>query len=298
MLNEQHVHGIFIPVITPFTHDNQLDIHSYRNYITHLATYDIQGLVINGTTGESPTVSWDEVKLMIQAAQDILANMHKNIPVIVGTGTNDTNLTVSRTESAAELGADAALVVTPYYSRPTQEGILEHFRRVSQVGIPVIVYEIPARTGTRILVDTLRRIMEIEEVIGLKDSSGGLDLLTTLKQYDTKPILCGEDAYFHAMLCKGAAGGMLASANIHTQHFIEVYQRFAAGDQNGSGGIFSMLESMIHLLFEEPVPAPLKWLLAQQGVIATEQVRLPLMPATDRLKQRLMDSISHLKLPI
>lgn len=297
MLNEQHVHGIFIPVITPFTHDNQLDVDSYQNYISHLSTYNIQGLVINGTTGESPTVTWDEVITLIKAAQDILATMHKNIPIIVGTGTNDTYLTVARTEMAAELGTDAVMVVTPYYSRPTQEGILEHFRKVSHVGLPVMVYEIPARTGTRILVDTMRRIMDIEEVIGIKDCSGGLDLLTALKQYDTKPILCGEDAYFHEMLCQGAAGGMLASANIHTQHFIEAYQRFAAGDQNGSGDMFNQLESMIQLIFEEPAPAPLKWLLAQQGVIATERVRLPLMPATERLKQGLMNSISHLELP-
>lgn len=294
MLDEQHLHGIFIPLITPFSHDNKLDIYSFQNYITYLATFDIQGLVINGTTGESPTVSWDEVKQMIQAAQDILANMDKKIPVIVGTGTNDTYSTVNRTEMAAELGADAAMVVTPYYSKPTQEGILEHFRRASQVGLPIMVYEIPARTGSRILVDTMRRILEFEEVIGIKDCSGGLDLLTALKRYDTKPILCGEDAYFHAMLCQGAAGGMVASASIHTKHFIEVYQRFAAGDRDGSGEVFKKLEPMIHHLFEEPVPAPLKWLLAQQGVIATEQVRLPLMPVTEKVKQSLMDSVSLL----
>ncbi|MNH89944.1 4-hydroxy-tetrahydrodipicolinate synthase [compost metagenome] len=294
MLNEQHVHGIFIPVITPFSQDNKLDIHSFQNYITYLAAFDIQGLVINGTTGESPTASWDEVRQMVQAAQDILANMNKKIPVIVGTGTNDTYSTVNRTEMAAELGADAAMVVTPYYSKPTQEGILEHFRLASQVGLPIIVYEIPSRTGTRILVDTMRRIMDHEEVIGLKDCSGGHDLLTALKHYETKPILCGEDAYFHAMLCQGAAGGMVASANIHTKHFIEVYQRFAAGDRNGSREVFNNLEPMIHHLYEEPVPAPLKWLLAQQGVIATEQVRLPLMPVTERVKQSLMDSVSLL----
>ncbi|MNR51414.1 4-hydroxy-tetrahydrodipicolinate synthase [compost metagenome] len=96
------------------------------------------------------------------------------------------------------------------------------------------------------------------------------------------------------MLCQGAAGGMVASANIHTKHFIEVYQRFAAGDRNGSREVFNNLEPMIHHLYEEPVPAPLKWLLAQQGVIATERVRLPLMPVTERVKQSLMDSVSLL----
>lgn len=293
MITEHDVHGIFIPLITPFSSDNRLDIHSYHKYVSHLANHDIQGLVINGTTGESPTVQWDEVKQMIQVTQDILTGMHKKIPIIVGTGTNDTYSTVKRTELAAELGADAAMVVTPYYSRPTQEGILEHFRMASQVGLPVLVYEIPARTGSRTAVDTMRRIMELDAVIGLKDCSGGLELLSALRKDESKPVLCGEDAHFHAMLCQGAAGGMLASANIRTGRFIEVYQRFTGGDMNGAKDVFTLLEPMVQRLFEEPAPAALKWLLAREGIISNEGLRLPLMPATERLKQRLTDVLSR-----
>lgn len=292
MMKEHDVYGIFIPVITPFSSDNKLDIRSFHKYISHLASHDIQGLVINGTTGESPTVQWEEVKQMVEVTQDILTEMHKKIPIVVGTGTNDTYSTIKRTELAAELGADAAMVVTPYYNKPTQEGILEHFRMASQVGLPVLVYEIPARTGSRVTVDTMRKIMDLDGVIGLKDSSGGLELLSALMEYETKPVLCGQDEHFHAMLCQGAAGGMLASANIHTNRFIEIYQRFAAGDIHGSGDDFKTLEPMIHHLFEEPAPAPLKWLLTRQDIIATEQLRLPLMPVTEGVKQRLMEVLS------
>lgn len=291
MMNEQQIHGIFIPVITPFSLDHKLDCESYRKYVTHLASHDIQGLVVNGTTGESPTVSWDEVKQMVQITQEVLASMNKTIPIVVGTGTNDTYATVHRTEMAAELGADAAMVVTPYYNRPTQEGIVEHFRTVSRAGLPVLVYEIPARTGSRMTLDTLRRVLDLDGVIGLKDSSGGLDLLLQLTQYETKPVLCGEDAYFHAMLCQGAAGGMLASAHINLQKYVDIYQRFVAGDVNGSRDSFRLLEPVIQQVFAEPAPAPIKWWLAQQQIIATDQLRLPLLPASDKVKQGLLASI-------
>ncbi|MDO7907944.1 4-hydroxy-tetrahydrodipicolinate synthase [Paenibacillus sp. JX-17] len=290
MINEHHIQGIFIPVITPFTRDNQLDLDSYRSYITHLASYDIQGLVINGTTGECPTTSWDEVKQMIQITQDIVNRMNLTIPIVVGTGTNDTYSTVRRTELAAGLGADAALVVTPYYNRPTQEGILEHFRMVSQTGLPVIAYEIPARTGSRIHIDTMRRIMDLDGVIGLKDSSGSLDLLSALVQSDSKPVLCGEDVLFHDMLCQGAAGGMMASANIQTQLFVDIYQHYAAGNIQESREDFNLLKPLIQHLFEEPAPAALKWLLSRQEIIATDQLRLPLMPLSAKVRERLLET--------
>ncbi|MFD0589795.1 4-hydroxy-tetrahydrodipicolinate synthase [Paenibacillus sp. GCM10027627] len=291
MMNEQQVRGIFIPAITPFTEDGQLDTDSFHKYISYLARHDIQGLVINGTTGESPTVQWDEVKEMIQLTRDILTKLDKNIPIVVGTGTNDTYTTVKRTELAAELGVDAAMVVTPYYNKPTQQGIQEHFRKVAEVGLPVIVYENPARTGCRITVDTMRSIMEHDSVIGLKDSSGGIELMSALLKHETKPILCGDDAYFHAMLCQGAAGGLLASANIHPQRFIEVYERFVSGDVFGSRDLFKPLVSIIHHLYEEPASATLKWWLADQRIITNEQLRLPLVPATDSVKQRLLSVI-------
>lgn len=291
MMNEQHIHGIFIPLITPFTRDYKLDIDSYRKYVTYLAGHDIQGLVVNGTTGESPTVSWDEVKQMVQVTQDVLKSMNKNIPIVIGTGTNDTYSTVHRTEMAAELGADAAMVVTPYYNRPTQEGILEHFRVVSRVGLPVLVYEIPVRTGSRMTIDTIRKVLDLDGVIGLKDSTGGLDLLLKLTQYETKPVLCGEDAYFHAMLCQGAAGGMLASAHLNIQEYVDIYQRFVAGDINGSRDSFMLLEPVIQHVFAEPAPAAIKWWLTQKEIIAAEQLRLPLMPLSDQVKQGLLNSI-------
>ncbi|PAF32779.1 4-hydroxy-tetrahydrodipicolinate synthase [Paenibacillus sp. 7516] len=284
MLTEQQIQGIYVPVITPFTKDNQLDIPSFRNYITHMANSGIHGLVINGTTGESPTVSWDEVEQLVQVTKETLQSINKTIPIVVGTGTNDTASTVKRTQMAGELGADAVLVVTPYYNRPTEEGIYEHFRVTAEVGVPIIVYEIPARTGVRVSVDTMKRIMNLDGVIGLKDSTNGVELMSELVRSGSKPILCGDDAFFYDMLSEGAAGGMLASANINTEQFIEVYDRYKNGDKEGSRELFTRVAPFIDHLFAEPAPAMIKWLLVNQGIITSDQLRLPLMPASEQLK--------------
>lgn len=287
MLTEQQIQGIYVPVITPFTKDNQLDIPSFRNYITHMANSGIHGLVINGTTGESPTVSWNEVEQLVQVTKETLKSINKTIPIVVGTGTNDTASTVKRTQMAGELGADAVLVVTPYYNRPTEEGIYEHFRVTAEVGVPVIVYEIPARTGVRVSVDTMKRIMNLDGVIGLKDSTNGVELMSELVRSGSKPILCGDDAFFYDMLSEGAAGGMLASANINTEQFIEVYDRYKNGNKEGSRELFTRVAPFIDHLFAEPAPAMIKWLLVNQGIITCDQLRLPLMPASEQLKAKM-----------
>ncbi|MEK8130724.1 4-hydroxy-tetrahydrodipicolinate synthase [Paenibacillus filicis] len=284
MLNEQNLKGIFVPVVTPFLANEQLDINSYRNYVSSLFVHDIQGLVVNGTTGESPTVTWEEVAELVSVTKDLMAEKGRRLPIVVGTGTNSTASTVQRTELAGHLGADAVLVVVPYYSRPSQEGILEHFRRVSQVGVPVIAYEIPARTGVRLTIETTRRILDLDGVIGLKDSSGQIGFSSELTRLSAKPILCGEDLYFHAMLSQGASGGMLASANVHTRSLINVYQLFNTGSVTAAKQAFDLLVPCIQSLFQESNPAPLKWLLARQGLIATDTLRSPMSPISEGLK--------------
>lgn len=287
MLHEQDLNGVLIPVVTPFLADEQLDLESFGNLLSSLLDHEITGLVVNGTTGESPTLSWEEVSRLTLAAQEAVKRKKRSMPIIVGTGTNHTASTIKRTEQAGELGADAVLVVVPYYNRPSQEGILEHFHRVSQVGLPVIVYEIPARTGVRLTTDTARRIMDLNGVIGMKDCSGGIGLVSELTHPGSKPILCGEDSSFHDMLCQGASGGMLASANVHTGAFIQMYDRFRSGDRAASQEAFDRLAPLIRRLFQEPNPAPLKWMLARQGVFASDTLRLPMSPITLDLQREL-----------
>lgn len=287
MMNEDRLSGIFVPTVTPFSVDGEMDAASYGRYVDRLLAVDIQGLVIGGTTGESPTITWDEVASLLRLTQEAVREKGRRMPLIVGTGTNNTASTVRRTADAGLLGADAALVVVPYYSRPSQEGILAHFRQVTQVGLPVIVYEIPSRTGTKLSVDTARRILELDGVIGMKDSTGDASLLESLAQTGSKPVLCGEDRCLFEMLEKGARGGILASANIQTEIFVDVYRKFEQGDAKGSAQAFATVLPWIERLFSEPNPAPLKWLLAREGIIASDTLRLPMSPISQTLREEL-----------
>jgi len=292
MLSEKTLAGIYVPVATPFLPNEQLDLSAYRRYLDHLLGYDIHGVVVGGTTGESPTITWEETAALVRETRDAMAGQ-RPIPIIVGTGTNSTSSTVQRTEWAGQIGADAVLVVTPYYSRPSEEGILEHYRRVARTGVPVIAYEIPSRTGVRLSADTMLRILELDGVIGLKDSSGSLELIRELSRFETKPILCGEDALFYSMLCQGARGGVLASANLRTEKFLEVYRKAEEGDYPSAKRKFDELLPLIGDLFRESNPSPLKWLLAQQGLLSSDAVRLPMSPITSELRARLSRYLSE-----
>lgn len=282
MLSPQDLRGIYVPVVTPFSSEYALDVPSYHRYLDNLLSHDIQGLVINGTTGEAPTVTWEEVVQVVEETRKVLDG--RRLPVIIGTGTYDTLSSMKRTERAGHIGADAVLVVTPYYSRPSIEGIIQHFRNVAEVGIPVILYEVPSRTGISLPVDAIRRIMEIPGVIGMKDSTASTELMRSLSPYDTKPVLCGDDARFHEMLRHGGSGGILASANVNTEAYIRVYQLAVQGDYSRSETEFEVLLPVIQQLFAESNPAPIKWLLAKQGLLSSDTLRLPMSPITDELK--------------
>ncbi|WP_372630572.1 4-hydroxy-tetrahydrodipicolinate synthase [Cohnella sp.] len=285
MLSAAELKGMYVPVVTPFLPNGELDLVSYGTYVKHLLEKDIDGLVVGGTTGESPTISWEEVEALVLATREAMRS--RSVPIVVGTGTNSTADTVRRTEMAGRIGADAALVVTPYYSRPSEAGIVEHYRRASRTGVPVIAYEIPARTGVRLSAGTMRTILDLEGVIGLKDSSGSLNLLQELSRADTKPVLCGEDSLLSDMLRQGASGGISASANVRTADFIEVCRQAAAGNHAAAERTFDGLRPLIQDLFREPSPAPLKWLLARQSLLADDAVRLPMSPITPELQARL-----------
>lgn len=292
MLSEQNLKGIYVPVVTPFQTNHTLDLASFESYLKHLLVHDINGLVINGTTGECPTTSWEEVTSQVEIAKIVMKQLNKTVPIVIGTGTNDTLSSLKRTERAGELGADAVLVVTPYYNKPTGKGVVAHFSKIAEAGVPVIAYEIPGRTGIRLSVDSIREILDIPQVIGLKDSSGGVELVSELSRYGSKPVLCGEDLLFHASLSQGASGGMLASANLNTATFIDVYNRYMSGEVSESKKQFDELVPMIRLLFEqEPNPAPLKWILSELGWIESDSVRLPLLPISDPLKAEIKKHI-------
>ncbi|WP_018759275.1 4-hydroxy-tetrahydrodipicolinate synthase [Paenibacillus terrigena] len=294
MLNEHQLHGVYVPVVTPFDAHEELDLESLHHLVSSIAKSGVHGIVLNGTTGESPSTSKEEIERMMATAQSALAD--SRIPIVLGAGTNDTRSTVSRIEQAGKLGAEAVLVVVPYYNRPSQQGVVEHFRRAAQVGVPVILYEIPHRTGLKLEHDTVRRILDIDGVIGMKDSTPNTDLVTALARgSETKPILCGEDTLLYASLSAGAKGMMSASANVHTDRFVTFYNTFVAGQHADAEAQFDALLPLVRLLFAEPNPAPLKWLLHEQGIIKHESLRLPMLPISPELRERLATYVQQLQ---
>ncbi|WP_054941019.1 4-hydroxy-tetrahydrodipicolinate synthase [Paenibacillus ihuae] len=285
MLTEEQIYGIYVPVVTPFNAAGEIDLPSYQRYVNNIIKNKIHGLVVNGTTGESPTVNIQELQTLITASQQLLQG--SDIPLVIGTGTNDTMSTVARTELAAGLGADAALVVVPYYSRPSQAGIIAHFRKAAEVGIPIIAYDIPGRAGVGMTVDTARTILEMDNVVGLKDCSGSPLLVSELSRLGSKPVLCGDDLSFFDMLGCGAAGGMLASANVHTAKFLSIFDQYKAGQVDAARAEYDRLLPLMKLLFKESNPAPIKWLLSVQGEIASDTLRLPMTSISESLREEL-----------
>jgi 4-hydroxy-tetrahydrodipicolinate synthase len=284
--------GVWVPLITPFK-DNELDMLSFKRLVEHYTSFDIAGLVPMGTTGESPTVSAAEYERVLAATMEYKP---ASTPVIVGMGGNDTRELLGRLGLAEKYRADGILSVCPYYNRPSQEGIYQHFKTIAAAtDKPVIIYNIPYRTGRVIENATLRRLAELPNIVGLKDASG--DIRQTVELLLDPPpnfsILCGEDAFFYISLLHGVAGGILASAHVRTQSFIDLYKLVQANDQQAALEIWRALAGFIPLLFAEPSPAPLKYLLRRDGLIASGALRLPLVDITPELARKLDDAVKH-----
>ena len=218
-LGPRDLRGVIVPLVTPFDAAGHIDEPSFCALAEWLLGEGVHGFVLNGTTGESPTVRWPEVERLLQRLRGLVRG---RVPVLVGTGTYDTAESVERTERARALGADAAFAVVPYYSRPSPAGVLEHYRRIAAVGLPTVAYHIPYRTGLTLDLTTLRALLALPGIIGLKESSGGLHNVAPLAAVGPA-ILCGEDALLLGALEAVATGGIIAAANVAPRAFVELY---------------------------------------------------------------------------
>jgi 4-hydroxy-tetrahydrodipicolinate synthase len=284
-LTARDLRGVIVPLVTPMRDDGAIDEASFVQLVDWLLSERVDGFVLNGTTGESPTVRWPEVERLLLLLRQ---RVRGQVPVLVGTGTYDTAASVERTERARELGVDGALAVVPYYSRPAPAGVLEHFRRITAVGLPTVAYHIPYRTALALDVPTLRALLALPGIVGIKESSGGLANLTALAAAETgAALLCGEDALFADALAVGAAGGILAVANLAPRAFGEIHRAVREGRPLAARAAAARLRPLVEALFAEPNPTPLKWALAHQGRIARATLRLPQVPITAALVDRL-----------
>lgn len=288
------LHGVIAALVTPFQPDGELDLPSFDALVDHVLAGGATGLALAGTTGESPTVSWDEVECLLER---LVGRARGCVPILVGTGTADTRESCRRTERARALGADAALIVTPYYSRPSPAGVRAHFAAIAEVGVPLVGYHIPYRTGLSLGVEDLLSILELPGVIGLKESSGGVAMTLALHGRTDRALLCGEDALLLPALAAGASGGLLASANLAPAELVAVVTAFRNGRWEEAQQRAQRLASLIELLYREPNPCPLKAALHARGIIASPRLRLPLVPVSPALQAALAAIVSPASSP-
>ena len=269
--------GSIVAIVTPMTDAGEVDFAAWERLIDWHLAEGSDGIVVCGTTGESPTVTLAEaVELTRRAA----ARVGGRIPVVAGSGTNDTARSIERTRELAAAGADAVLVVTPYYNKPTQEGLLQHFTAIADdAAVPVILYNVPGRTGVDLLPQTAARLALHARIVALKEATGTAARLAELRELcgEELAILSGDDASAVDSMLAGAVGVISVTANVAPRAMHEVASAALAGDAPRARELDRRLQPLHLGLFVEPNPIPAKWAVRQLGLIEAG-IRLPLTP--------------------
>lgn len=278
--------GVWLPIVTPF-HDGAVDLVSYEKLIEHYIAAGISGIFPLGTTGESPTLDDDECEALVERTLRIVAD---RVPVFVGIGSNSTAKTLKTLHWLDRHDFAGIVSIVPYYNRPSQDGMREHFRQIAAAtDRQIVIYNIPYRTGVNLANDTLIELAERANIVGVKDSSG--NLAQSLELLRRRPpgfsVMTGEDDYYYTMLAHGGDGGILASAHLETGAFVSIYERMRANDHRGARRIWSGLEILVPLLFREANPMPIKYCLWRQGLLRSPECRLPLTRISPELAAEL-----------
>ncbi|OHE18934.1 MAG: 4-hydroxy-tetrahydrodipicolinate synthase [Syntrophobacterales bacterium GWC2_56_13] len=272
--------GAIVAIVTPFR-NGKVDEQALRKLIEEQIAAGTDGIVPCGTTGESTTLSHEEHDRVIEITIDAA---RKRVPVIAGTGSNSTAEALRLTRHAWEAGADGALLVCPYYNRPTQEGLYQHYRTIAEeVPIPIIIYNIPGRTGTNLLPETLAKLAKIKNIVGVKEASGSLKQMSDVIQLcgSDFDVLSGDDIFTLPLLAIGGKGVISVISNIVPADMAEMVDVFAAGDLEQARALHYRMAPLIDVLFIETNPIPVKAALAMMGKIEYE-LRLPLCRMSEK----------------
>jgi len=287
--------GVWLPIMTSFF-VGELDIASYRCLIQYYLNLGISCMIHLGTTGESSCISKKEFETLVAISAE---ETDGRIPLYIGLGGNNTSAVLQRLALLEQYRVDGILSVCPYYNRPSQEGLYNHFLKISEAtGLNIMIYNIPHRTGVNLLNETLLKLAEEENIVAVKDSCGNIAQTTDLLR--DKPenfsVLAGEDRLFYTMLANGGEGGVMASAHLNTESFLRVWRLMEENDHRQALPVWQTTESLIPLLFEEPSPAPIKYVLEQKGLIRSCEVRSPLAGISEGLKDRLKKTFDLIRL--
>ena len=279
--------GTYVALVTPFR-SGSLDEDGLRRLLDHVLSSGVDGLVPCGCTGEAATLSVDERKRVIEITSE---ESNGNAEVIAGTGTNSTEASIELTKMAAGLGVSGAMLITPYYNKPTPRGQIEHFSRVArEVDIPIVLYNVPGRTGTNMLPETVAELSKVDNIVAIKEASGSVDQVSAIRDACDITVLSGDDSLTLPMMSVGASGVISVVANVAPRETTEMVGSFLGSPEQAMKHhkrLFPLIKSM----FIETNPGPAKKALELMGIISCE-ARLPLVPVTEESTEKIKDALT------
>jgi 4-hydroxy-tetrahydrodipicolinate synthase len=282
--------GSLVAIVTPMHEDGRLDLGAFKKLIDWHAAEGTDGIVVVGTTGESPTVNVEEHKELIRIA---VQHSRGRIPIIAGTGGNSTAEAIELTESAKKAGATCCLSVVPYYNKPTQEGLYRHFRKIAEtVDLPMILYNVPGRTVADLQTDTVLRLAEVPGIIGIKEATANIERNTDLIRRAPRnfAIYSGDDATCLALILMGGHGVVSVTANVAPKLMHQMCAAALVGDVKRARELNMRLFPLHQRLFLEANPIPVKWALAEMGMIEGG-LRLPMSPLAEKFHQSVREAL-------
>lgn len=275
--------GLSVAMVTPFR-DGRLDEAAVDRLLDHLFAGGVHGVVAAGCTGEAAALDLNEREWLVRRC---VARRPKGVFILAGTGTNLTRSTCDLTRRAEDWGSDGALVITPYYNKPTQAGLLRHYEETAKSSrLPLMLYNVPGRTGVRLEPETILRLAEIPNIVAVKEACGSLDQVSELCAADRLTVLSGDDSLTLPMLGVGARGVVSVLGNLHPHALREMFDAFERGDAAMARKLHLALFPLMKGLFIETNPGPIKYALARRGLIA-EEFRLPLVPIGEKSRSTL-----------
>jgi 4-hydroxy-tetrahydrodipicolinate synthase len=286
--------GSIVALVTPMNSDGSIDIGNFRNLLDFHIENKTDGVVVLGTTGECPTIDFDEHTFLIKEA---VSHINGKIPVIAGTGANSTKEAVFLTQSAKEAGADACLLVTPYYNKPNQKGLFEHYKAINDaVDIPQILYNVPSRTSCDLENETVISLSQLSNIIGIKDATGELGRIDFLKEKVKNDFIfiSGDDLSFLEYIGRGGHGVISVTANVKPDLMYNICHSILNGDIEKSKAMNQQLDKLHKAMFVESNPIPVKWLLSYLGLI-NQGIRLPLVELDKKYQTNLIEIFEAIK---
>ena len=292
--------GLWLPLVTPFR-NGELDVPSLRRLVRHYADSPVDGLILAATSGEGMSLDIAELERLAATVRAELNDIRRTLPLCLGLSGASTGKMQDKLDQTAACPIDGYLIASPYYTRPSQRGLVQHFSTLADhAAWPIVLYNIPYRTGVNLTNDTLLRLAEHPNIVGMKDCSAdreqSIDFLT--RRPSGFQVLTGEDAQYFEALDDGADGAILLSAHLETKTFASVRTHLRQGDRGAALAAWESISELTELLFTEPSPSPAKYWLARTGLIDSAEVRLPMVEVSAELAARLDQEIERRTPPL